>query len=164
MSAPLLPPGTPLADQAVDASCSAPQLLVKGFRSYERYTVTLDGPDGVPVTHTRDLLRVGRIAVVLAVDLARREVVLIHQFRLAAHLATGKGELVETIAGYVEPGEAPTDAARRECREEIGVEPGCVVELLTVLPTSGATDECATLFLAAVDAAQVPEFAGIPVG
>jgi ADP-ribose pyrophosphatase len=56
----------------------------------------------------------------------------------------------------VEPGEQPLDAARRECFEEIGVVPGKLVELFSYLTTPGLTDEEVTVFLAAVDASQVP--------
>ena len=52
---------------------------------------------------------------VLPLDLARDEIVLLRQFRLAAHLANGRGSLIEIVAGHVEAGELPVDAARREC-------------------------------------------------
>ncbi len=63
------------------------------------------------------------MAAVLPVDLARDEVVLLRQFRLAAHLANGDGSLVEIVAGHVEANEQPVATARRECVEEIGVAP-----------------------------------------
>jgi ADP-ribose pyrophosphatase len=86
--------------------------------------------------------------------------VLIRQFRLAAHLADGKGEMVEIVAGRVEAGEELADTARRECREEIGVEPRALIELFSYLPTPGLTDETITVFLGVIDAANVPERAG----
>jgi len=59
------------------------------------------------------------------------------------------------VAGRVEAGEQPIDAARRECREEIGAAPGKIVELFKFLTTPGVTDEEVTVYLAAIDAAQV---------
>jgi ADP-ribose pyrophosphatase len=106
---------------------------------------------------TRDVVRAGKVAAVLPVDPARDEIVLIRQFRLPAHLADGVGDLVETVAGRVEPGETPAQTARRECMEEIGVAPSGLVELFTYLTTPGLTDEEVTIFLAAVDASCVPE-------
>jgi ADP-ribose pyrophosphatase len=97
---------------------------------------------------------------VIAVDPGRGEIVLIRQFRLAAHLATGNGELVEIVAGRVDANETPAEAARRECLEEIGVAPTRLVELFSFFPTPGLTDELATIFLAVVDASAVPERAG----
>jgi ADP-ribose pyrophosphatase len=154
------PADAPLADAAVNVTLSGPLTLAEGFRPYQRYRATVPGADGVPVTQTRDLLRGGRVIGVLPVDLGRGEIVLIRQFRLAAHLATGKGELVEIVAGRVEGNENEADAARRECLEEIGVAPTRLVELFSFFPTPGLTDELATIFIAVVDASAVSERAG----
>jgi ADP-ribose pyrophosphatase len=78
---------------------------------------------------------------VLSLDLDRNEIVPLRQFRLAAHLADGKGNLVEIVAGYVEVGERPVEAARRECIEEIGVAPAVLIELLSYFPSAGISDE-----------------------
>jgi len=97
---------------------------------------------------------------VLPIDPGRDEVVLLRQFRLAAHLANGRVNLVEIVAGHVEADEQPAEAARRECVEEIGVAPGLLVELFTYLTSPGMSDEEITLFLGIVDASGVPERAG----
>ena len=146
-----------LADLPADVSVSAPERLAKGYRDYERYHVTLKGSDGAPVAQQRDVLRAGKVVAVLPVDLARDEIVLLRQFRMAAHLANGHGDLIEIVAGRVEAGEHPTVAARRECAEEIGVSPAKIVELFTYLPTPGITDEEITVFLGAIDPTQVKE-------
>jgi ADP-ribose pyrophosphatase len=150
---------TRLTDLAVDVAVSAPELLGKGFRTYQRYRYTLAGDDP-ELPHTHDLIRFGRIGGVLPVDLERSEVVLIRQFRLPAQLANGSGDMVEIVAGHVEAGEKLIEAAHRECLEEIGVAPSALTELFTYLPTPGASDEQITLFLGIVDAAQVPDQAG----
>ena len=154
------PTDVSLEDLAVEVSLSQPELLGKGFRTYERYRYTLRGDDPALAVRTHDLIRFGRIVAVLPVDLTRDEVVLIRQFRLPVHLANGKGDLVEIVAGHVEAGEKLIEAARRECIEEIGVAPSGLTELFTYLPTPGASDEQITLFLGIVDAAAVPEAAG----
>jgi ADP-ribose pyrophosphatase len=153
-------PSGPLADQPVAISISAPELLGKGFRPYERYRYALPG-DPRPDARTHDALRFGPVVAVLPIDLARDEVVVIRQFRLPAHLATGKGELIEIVAGHVEGSEALAQAAHRECLEEIGVAPTKLVELFTYLPTPGASDEEITLFLGIVDASLAPASAGL---
>jgi ADP-ribose diphosphatase len=140
-----------LADRAADVALSPPEPLGKGFFDYHRFRVTL--PAG---TQTRDVVRAGKVVAVLPLDVERGEVVMIRQFRPAAHLANGKGETVEIVAGRVEPGEQPAQSARRECQEEIGVAPKALVELFSYLPTPGLTDEEVTFFVAAVDAAGVP--------
>jgi ADP-ribose pyrophosphatase len=150
----------PLEDLAVEVAVSAPELLGKGFREYQRYRYTLPGDDPKRDVRTHDVLRFGRIVAVLPVDLDRDEVVLIRQFRLPAQLAIGKGDLVEIVAGHVEADEQLAEAAHRECSEEIGVAPSALAELFTYLPTPGASDEQITLFLGIVDAALVPDHAG----
>jgi ADP-ribose pyrophosphatase len=149
-----------LEDKPVEAAISAPELLGKGFRTYLRFHYTLPGEDPAH-PHTHDLIRFGRIVAVLPVDLARGEVVLIRQFRLPAQVANGRGDMVEIVAGHVEAGEQLAQAAQRECLEEIGVAPRALAQLFTYLPTPGASDEEITLFLGLVDAAQVPERAGL---
>lgn len=141
-----------LSDRAAPVELSAPERPVKGFFDYQRFRVTLPaGPQ------TRDVVRAGKVVALLPLDLERGEIVMIRQFRPAAHLANGKGELVEIVAGRVEPGEQLAETARRECQEEIGVAPSALVELFSYLPTPGLTDEEVTLFVAAIDASRVPQ-------
>jgi ADP-ribose pyrophosphatase len=141
-----------LADRPADVALAKPERLAKGFFDYQRYRLTLQG-----ARQTRDVVRAGKVVAVLPIDPARDEIVLIRQFRLPAHLANGRGELIETVAGRVEAGEQPAEAARRECAEEIGVAPRGLIELFTYLTTPGLTDEEVTVFLAAIDATRVPE-------
>lgn len=140
---------------AGDVAVSAPELLAKGYRTYLRYMLSLPR-GGDRVKQQRDVLRAGKVVAVLPVDLAREEVVLIRQFRLPAHLANGQGDLIEVVAGGIEAGEQPIDAARRECTEEIGVAPNRLVELFRYFTTPGITDEEVVVFLAAIDAGQTP--------
>ena len=122
-----------IADAAADVLIEAREVLAGGFRPYERVRVRRAGED----VETRDLLRAGPAVAVLPIDLAREEVVLIRQFRVAAQLANGKGDLVEIVAGHVEENEAPPATARRECIEEIGVAPELLIELFTYLTSPG---------------------------
>jgi len=144
-----------IADRAADVELSKPELLAKGFRDYVRYDVRVRAPK--PLTQKRDVILGGKVIAVLPVDLARDEIVLIKQFRLPAHLSTGKGDMIEIVAGRLEEGETPERAAVRECKEEIGVAPDKLVELFSYLTTPGLTDEHVTVFLACVDSAAVPE-------
>ena len=139
-----------IADAAADVLIEAREVLAGGFRPYERVRVRRAGED----VETRDLLRAGPAVAVLPIDLAREEVVLIRQFRVAAQLANGKGDLVEIVAGHVEENEAPPATARRECIEEIGVAPELLIELFTYLTSPGISDEEVTLFLGIVDASR----------
>jgi ADP-ribose pyrophosphatase len=151
--------GGPIADGPADVVVLGQEVLAKGFRLYERYRLIRANEDGVP--QTRDILRAGLAVAVLPIDVARDEIVLLQQFRLAAHLANGKGNLIEIVAGHVEANEKPVETARRECVEEIGVAPKLLIELFTYLTSPGLSDETITLFLGIVDAECVLERAGV---
>ncbi|NVN87640.1 MAG: NUDIX domain-containing protein [Rhodopseudomonas sp.] len=150
-----------LADGKADVTISAPMLIGQGFMAYERYEVSLQRDGEPPLLQRRDVLRASRVAAVLAIDLGRDQVALIRQFRLPAHLATGRGDMVEIVAGRIEPGETPDAAARRECLEEIGVAPQRLVELFSVLATPGFTDEYVTFFAGFIDCAEIPSRGGV---
>jgi ADP-ribose pyrophosphatase len=158
MNAPVMAPASDgaIEDRVADVIVGPPQPLGDGFRPYERFEVREDGAH-----FTRDILRVGEVVSVLPYDPVRQRFVLIRQFRLAAHLSTGKGDIVELVAGRVDDGESAEAAARRECLEEIGVAPRALMRVFSFLPTPGVTDEHATLFLAAVDSSEVPARAGL---
>ena len=149
-----------LADGPADVTVSAPTVLARGFHSLERFSMTLRSPGRDLLASVRDVLRVGKVTAVLPLDLARRELVLLRQFRLPAHLATGMGELTEIVAGHVEAGETPVEAGLRECVEEIGVRPSALYEVFQFIPVPGSSDEHAFLYLGLVDAARIPERAG----
>jgi ADP-ribose pyrophosphatase len=150
--------GADMADGRSSASISEQEVLAKGFRPLERFRFTAAGQEGPP--QTRDILRAGHCAAVLPLDLNRGEVVVLRQFRLAAHLANGSGNLVEIVAGHVEPKERVIETARRECREEIGLTPNPLIELFSYFTSPGTSDEVVTLFVGIVDASFLPQRAG----
>src|SRR5262249_21617260 len=118
-----MPKREELVDLPAEVFVSPPQVLAKAYRDYCRYRVTFSSQDRVGVTQERDVLSAGKVVLVIPVDSARREIVMLRQFRLPAHLANGAGDLVELVAGRVEKGESFAEAAVRECQEEIGVAP-----------------------------------------
>jgi ADP-ribose pyrophosphatase len=71
------------------------------------------------------------------------EVIMIQQFR-----APAEKELIELVAGIMDEGETPLEAAKRELREETGLEANNWVELGTLYASPGYVDEQLTLFLA----------------
>jgi ADP-ribose diphosphatase len=148
----------PIADDNADVAVAGSELLARGFRPYERVHFKMAND---PSPRSVDILRAGAAAAVLPLDLARGEIILLRQLRLAAHLANGKGQLVEIVAGHHEANEQPIETARRECVEEIGVAPDPLIELFSFFTTPGMSDEQITLFLGIVDASRVPEQAGL---
>ncbi len=75
-------------------------------------------------------------SVVLLPMPAPGQIVLIRQYRYAVDRF-----IWEVPAGSLEPGEDPDAAAARECEEEIGLVPGRIERLGSLLPTPGFCDE-----------------------
>jgi len=156
-----MPKRDDLVDLPAEVVVSPPQVLAKAYLNYHRYRVTFSSQDRTGVSQERDVLVAGKVVLVIPIDLARGEIVMLRQFRLPAHIANGAGDLVELVAGRVEKGESLAETARRECQEEIGITPKKVVELFSYLSSPGLTDEEVTVFLADVDAAQAQEGARV---
>jgi ADP-ribose pyrophosphatase len=140
---------------------SGPETLARGFRTYERFSVTPQPTGAAETCFEREVLRSGPVVAVLPVDFVRREILLIRQFRLGGHLALDRGEMVEIAAGRVDPGEQVEDAARRECYEETGTWPVALTRLFEFCPAPALSDELMTLFVAHVDASRVSGRAGL---
>ena len=109
-----------VSDRPADAEVSTPAEIAQGFMRYQRFAVTLKDADGSAQHQQRDLLRGGRVVAVLTVDPRHDCVVLIRQFRLSGQLATGRGDMVEIVAGRVDAGESARDAAIRDMARRLG--------------------------------------------
>jgi len=102
---------------------------------------------------SRELLRVGTAVLVVPYDPQADALVVLEQFRTGAW-AAGRENcwLTEVVAGLVEDGEAPEEAAAREVREEAGLEPLELVHVRRWLSSPGITDENVELYVARVAA------------
>ena len=97
----------------------------------------------------REIVRHPGAAVILA-ELPDGRFVLVRQYRSA--IST---ELLETIAGTLDPGETVEDCARRETLEETGYSVRELTALGMIYPSPGYTDERLHLFHATLEAEQV---------
>lgn len=91
-------------------------------------------------------------AIVLPYDPVRDRVLLIEQIRLGP-LARGDRAVwqLEPIAGAVDPGETPEDAARREALEEAGLTLGRLEEIAEVYASPGNATEFFYIYLGFAD-------------
>jgi ADP-ribose pyrophosphatase len=92
-------------------------------------------------------------AGILLYDPIRDELVLVEQFRLAAHLAGFAAWQIEIVAGIIETGESAAEVARREAQEEAGLPViGDLVPIHRFLTSPGGSTETVDLFCGRVDA------------
>ena len=89
----------------------------------------------------------GPAAAVLLYDPARRVVMLVRQFRLAAYLADGTPEMLEACAGMLD-GDDPEACARREALEETGVRIAAARHAFDAFTSPGALTEKIGCFVA----------------
>jgi nudix-type nucleoside diphosphatase (YffH/AdpP family) len=95
-----------------------------------------------------NIRRAGDVVAVLPFDPERKVALVARQLRVPL-LARGDGDgfLIEAPAGYVDDGETPADAARREAAEEVGVSLQHLDPVGQVYSSPGAMTERIDLFL-----------------
>jgi nudix-type nucleoside diphosphatase (YffH/AdpP family) len=101
---------------------------------------------------TRAVFISGDAAVVLPYDPRRDRVLVIEQWRAGPH-ARGDREpwLIEAVAGRIDGGETPEQAARREAREEAGLEVGDLHAAGDYYPSPAAKGEYIYSFVGIAD-------------
>ena len=120
-----------------------------GFFSIDKAVLRHECFDGrLSEPLTRLVLERGDAVAVLPYDRARRQVVLICQFRYPAHVRGHSGWLWEIIAGMQEPDWTPEQGVRREAMEEAGLCLGELYHSMTVFPSPGGATEQVHLYVA----------------
>ena len=79
------------------------------------------------------------------------EFVVIKQFRIGNFIRHGENSSYSNPAGMIDRNETPMDAAVRELKEELGVEPTFIENLGTFFPSCGGSTEQITFFYVEVD-------------
>jgi ADP-ribose pyrophosphatase len=82
----------------------------------------------------------GDSVAVLVYNLDTQKLLLIEQFRYPAY-PKGPGWIIETIAGIQDEGESPEQTARREAKEETGLEVEAVEFIASFYPSPGGCSE-----------------------
>ena len=134
-----------------------------GYLRVDRYRVTHQQYGvGWSQVLEREVMSRGAVTGVLLFDPARKEVVLVEQFRTGAWAADWRDPwLLECVAGIVEPGENPEEVAIREAVEEAG---GTITRLKLItryLTTPGSSTEQVDLFCGQIDATDVGGLHGL---
>nr|WP_309501727.1 NUDIX domain-containing protein [uncultured Roseovarius sp.] len=100
-------------------------------------------------------------AIVLPYDPVRDRVLLVEQFRMGPF---GRGDprpwMLEPVAGHVDPGETPEEAARRECREEAQLELTGLERINGFYATPGTSTEYFHCYLGFCDLPELGQGSG----
>lgn len=125
--------------------------------SYERF-------DGTMSSRVRRLkLERGDSVAALLYNVDSHRLLLINQFRYPTY-GLGAGWLIEAIAGMVDKGESPEEAARREVEEETGYEVLSLEHVATFFLSPGGSSERIVLYYGEVTNATRPGAGGGLVG
>lgn len=136
-----------------DIRISARREPYAGFFAIEEYDLSWREFDGGFSREAKRAIFVSGDAVtVLPYDPVRDRVLLVEQFRMGPF---GRGDpqpwLLEPIAGRIDPGETPQEAARREAQEEAGIILSELIPIMGYYPSPGAKAEYQHAFLALTD-------------
>ncbi len=146
-----------------DVQLLSHQEKYKGFYSLSEYCLRFRQYDGQwSAEMTRELFQCRPACGVLLYDPDREEVVLLEQFRLGAFQRGKNPWLIELVAGMIDFGETPEEAARRETSEESGYEITECLPICEYFPSPGGSDEIMSLFCARVDASMAGGIFGAP--
>lgn len=126
-----------------------------GFFKIDRYRLRQEA-NGVSFDLTRELFERGHAAALLPYDPVLDAVLVVEEFRIgnmAAGLPEEQWFSPGPIAGMIDPGETPVEAAIREGAEEAGLSlsEADLLPGITILPSPGGSSETVTLILALTD-------------
>lgn len=109
----------------------------------------------------REVLIKNHAVAVLLFDPDRDEVVLVRQFRVGLLEETQSPWMLELVAGLIDTEESPAEIARRETREESGLEMSSPIQIYEYYNSPGASNERVTLFCARVDSREAGGIYGL---
>jgi nudix-type nucleoside diphosphatase (YffH/AdpP family) len=109
----------------------------------------------------REVFCAGDAVIVLPFDPRRDRILLVEQFRMGP-FARGASRpwMLEPVAGFVDAGETPEDAARREAQEEARLALGALLPVASYYPSPGASTEYFHSYLALCDLPDLEERSG----
>lgn len=124
-----------------------------GFFNVEELDLTFRRFDGSMSEPVNRAVFVGvDAAIVLPYDPVRDRVMLVEQFRLGAYFRGDPNPwTLEPVAGRIDPGEGPEEAAIREAQEEAGITISSLRCVSAAYPSPGSTTEHFYVFVGITD-------------
>ena len=150
---------------AEDVTIHSKERIFKRYFAIDRYLVSYKRFDGTESKiFDREIFERDSDAVaVMAYDRKTDEIVLIEQFRPGALNDKRSPWLIEIVAGMIDKGETPEEAAVREVKEEIGIsiEKSDLHFVTSDYPTPGGASELVTLYIADCDLSKLKKHGGL---
>ncbi|MGB0899878.1 MAG: NUDIX domain-containing protein [Psychrobium sp.] len=109
----------------------------------------------------RELFERDTAVAVIPYDPVRDQIVMVEQIRVGAFGHDINPWMIELVAGMIEEGELADDVAKRELKEETGLDCHRLDKIMSYLVSPGGTSECIDLYIAEVDASQALTIAGL---
>jgi len=129
---------------------------------YDRWAkfliATVRSPDGQAVE--REIEDHGEAVCVLPYNVERKTAILVRQMRAPVLFAAGAQDFTEAVAGVIERDECADVCARRETREEAGLDLQSLQRVFTAWTMPGISTERMHFYLAAYAGEARPEFRG----
>jgi ADP-ribose pyrophosphatase len=152
-----------MATKKLQASIRDRVTLHDGFLKVYRYDFEVERYAGGTARLEWEVMERGDAVAVLGHDPQRDEIVLVNEFRPGALVRGDYPYRDNLVAGAIEPGESPIEAAVREMQEEAGLE---LREPVLVHPgayvSSGGTSERIALVYGKVDTSAAGGIHGAP--
>ncbi len=143
--------GSSLAPALDESSISiiSRETVYKGYCSVEAVRVAQVRSDGKAQTLHREVVRYGaNVVAILPIDRERRKIMLCRQLRVPMMIDQDDPFPWEVCAGRLEEGENALDGAWRELKEELGVVPTSLFQVLSSYSSPGILGARADLLVA----------------
>jgi GDP-mannose pyrophosphatase NudK len=123
------------------------ETLSNNWYTLYKYTYSITGRDGQPLTQSREAYDRGNGATILLYNKTANTVILTRQFRLPTFVnGNATGMMVETCAGLLDL-DNPEDCIRRETEEETGYRIRDVRKVFEVYMSPGSVTEILYFFV-----------------
>ena len=127
------------------------KILYNGFFKLHEIIVEHKKHDGswsVPIK--RELFSGAHVATILPYDPLAKKIILLDQFRPGILKKNHNPIIKEIVAGIIDKGESPEEAAKRECKEEIDCDIHQLSKICSYYPSPGSSESYYHLFLGEV--------------
>ena len=128
------------------------RLLHDGFFKLHELTFTHQKHNGTWSSEIkREVFGGAHVATVIPYDPTNKKMILLEQFRPGLLNRKDDPIIIEIVAGIIDEGELPEDAAKRECLEETGCSVKKIQNILSYYPAPGSSESFYHLFLAEIE-------------